>query len=104
VVDVLLALLIVLLFAALPTQSYSVYGRKRSSPQADKPKPASVEDKGIAAFAINPQQIEDVAFEDQFKPKATEKGKFEAGVDAIEWELRSKFRSKWKDAALDCIA
>ena len=58
----------------------------------------------MAAFAINPQQIEDVACEDRFKPKATEKGKFEAEVDAIEWELRSKFRSKWKDAALDCIA
>ena len=41
----------------------------------------------MAAFAINPQQIEDIAFEDQFKPKATEKRKFEAGVDAIEWEL-----------------
>jgi hypothetical protein len=68
--DVLLALLIVLLFGALPMQPYTVSGRGRCPSHANEPKPRTM--------PVN--------------------GDFEAEVDAIEWELQSQFSAKWEAA------
>ena len=66
--DVLIALLIVLLFAALPMQPYTASGRGHYPSRSNEPKPRT-------------------------KPL---NGKFEAEVEPIYSELRSQFRAKWE--------
>ena len=75
--DVLIALLIVLLFAALPMQPYTASGRGHYPSRSNEPKPVP--------HASEPKP--------RTKPL---NGKFEAEVEPIYSELRSQFRAKWE--------
>jgi hypothetical protein len=104
--DVLLALLIVLLFSALPTtQPYSASGRARYPPKPEEGKPLDSPEArlGHYKFAVthagnSGQELGDNLLTHVHEPRMDPpKGISEAEDGTFEW-ARSRFSEKWEAA------
>ena len=102
---VLFALLIVLLFSALPAQPYSASGRTRYAPKPEEGKPMDPPEAqlGHHKFAVTPAgssgpELGDNSLTHAHEPKMNPpKEIFEAEDEGWEW-ARSQFNAKWEAA------